>query len=68
MKTVKPKKSGLTVKRARRDVYTVNVSRMEKYLAQTRGTFKDQLKQAETTPEEFGGALAGPAACSHPAK
>lgn len=40
-------------------VYTVNVARMDQYLAQTRETFKERVKLTHQAHGEFSGVLAG---------
>lgn len=40
-------------------VYTVNVARMDQYLAQTREEFKERAKLTHQARGEFAGVLAG---------
>ncbi|ELX10599.1 hypothetical protein Jab_2c26970 [Janthinobacterium sp. HH01] len=40
-------------------VYSVNVARMDQYLAETREAFKERVKLTHQTRGEFAGVLAG---------
>ena len=60
MKTVKARitKSKSVVKKS--GLYTVDVARMERYLADTHASFKERVKRTQASPDDFVGALVGP--------